>query len=273
MKKTAKKVAKNALLILIAVIVFYPVYQMVILSVLPREEIVSYIAAVENPAYRFAPGYFFPRAFSPEQIRAALTPAFLRAFYISFVYTVLVVVLQFVVAFVSGFVFAKTTFKGRDILFFLYLAAMVLPFHVTVVPLNQILHRVNLFDTPWAVILPAVFSPLGVFLFRQFIQQVPDEVLEAATLDGAGLFCILKNIVLPIIKGGAAMFFLLTMVMQWAAIEPALAFIRAEDLRPVSLYLRELMNTETALIFAPSVLYMLPVILAVILLVKPTANS
>jgi len=248
------------ILAVLLILILYPIYQVLILSLLPNTEIVSYITEVENPANRFIPRYFIPRAFSLEQYRIAINDRFLRAYYVSVFYTITVTVLQFCIAFVMGFVFAKTRFKGRDIVFFLYLAAMVLPFHVTLVPLNQVLHSLNVLNTPWAIILPAVFSPLGVFLFRQFICQIPDEILEAATIDGAGLFRILKDIILPVIRNGVMVFLLLTITTQWAAIEPALAFIRTDDWRPVSLLLRELVSSNPSQTFAPGVLFMLPMI-------------
>ena len=266
MKKIFTKIAQITIAAIVAVVILYPVYQILILALLPHDEIVSYIAQVNDPATGFIPRYFLPRAFSLEQFRLP-DERFFRALYVSVVYTGAITVLQFFFAFVIGFVFAKVKFPGREILFFLFLAAMVLPFHVTLVPMHQILHGLELFNTPWAVILPAVFSPLGVFLFRQFISQVPDEVLEAAAIDGAGLFRIMRSIILPMVKNGAAVFFLLTTAMQWSAIEAALSFIRTDNLRPVSLLLREKMS-DPATIFAPGVIYMLPMLVVYVLLMN-----
>ncbi|MCL2198830.1 MAG: carbohydrate ABC transporter permease [Defluviitaleaceae bacterium] len=263
-----RKFLAFAALALVLIVVLYPVYQVLILALMPTDEIAAYVTQVENPANRFAPGYFLPRYFSHEQFRESLDARFLRALYVSLLFTVTVALLQFVFAFILGFVFAKIRFAGREILFFLFVAAMVLPFHVTLVPLHQILHHLEMFDTPWAVILPAIFSPLGVFLFRQFISQVPDDVLEAATIDGAGLLCILRSFVLPLIKNGAVTFFIITIVMQWSAIEGALAFIRTDEWRPMALLLREYMATDPATMFAPAVLYMLPILTVYAVLAK-----
>ena len=242
------------------VMILYPLYQMLILSLLPLYDIRAYILGVENRALRFIPSYFWPTAISFEQYTAALTDGFLRAYGVAIVYTFAITVLQFPFALVMGLVFAKARFKGRDVLFFFFIASMVLPFHVTVVPLNQILHRLNLFDNPFGIILLGAFSPLGVFLFRQFIGQVPDDVLEAAAIDGAGHFRMIVSIILPMIGLGLAMFFLLTITIQWSAIEPALAFIRSDRWLPVSLILREMMSRDQTQIFAPGVLYVLPML-------------
>jgi multiple sugar transport system permease protein len=246
---------------LVGVVILYPLYQTIILSLRPAADIYEYIAQVNNRTLRFISGYFFPQSFSPEQYIQAFTDTFRRAYFVTVIYTLGITALYFPVAIVLGFVFAKVRFFGRDVLFFLFIAAMVLPFHVTLVPMHQILHRLTLFDTPWAVILPAVFSPLGVFLVRQFFRQVPDELLEAASLDGAGVFRTIVFIMMPISRYGLAIFFLLTITIQWSAIEPTLAFIRSDEWLPISLLLREMMESSPEHIFAPSVLYMLPMLL------------
>jgi len=234
---------------------------MLILSIRPYADITAYISIIENSMLRFIPSYFLPTAVSFEQYVNVLNSTLLRAYLVSVIYVTAITALHFPFALVIGLVFAKVRFKGRDTLFFLFIAAMVLPFHVTVVPLNQIFNRINLFDSPWAVILLGVFSPLGVFLFKQFISQVPDDVLEAAMIDGAGLFIIIKFIILPMIHPGLAVFFLLTIVLQWSAIEPSMALIRNEQWWPVSLRLSAMMNSNMSEIFAPGVIYALPVLL------------
>jgi len=244
------------------IIILYPLYQTLILSLRPLIDMREYITQVQSRDVRFIPVYILPRAFSFEQY-TALDGTFLQAYWVSLLYTVAIIILHFPLAFVLGFVFAKVRFRGRNMLFFIFIASMVLPFHITVVPLNQILHHVNLFGTPWAVILPSVFAPLGVFLLRQFISQVPSEPLEAAVIDGAGMLRILIFIILPIIRPGVAVFFLLTISLQWSAIEPALAFIHDEQWRPVSLWLRSAMTTDPTQIFASGVLYALPMFIVV----------
>lgn len=254
--------------IIVTVLMLYPLYQVVILSIKPSIEIRMYITLLERHTTHFIPTYFIPRVFSSEQFRNGINALFLRAFFVSLIYTITITVMQFVVSFVMGFVFAKTRFKGRDIFFFLYIMAMVLPFHVTLVPLNQILHQLNLFNTPWAVLLPAIFSPLGVFLMRQFISRIPDELLEAATIDGAGLLRVFTSIIMPTIRNGIVAFLLFTTTMQWGAFENSMAFVRDEKWHPMALLLRALMNIDNALIFAPSVLYVLPMILIFAVLVR-----
>ena len=143
---------------------------------------------------------------------------------------------------------------------------MVLPFHVTLVPLNQILHQTGFVNTPWVVILPGIFSPLGVFLFKQYMVQVADDILEAAVIDGAGLFRIFIFILLPIVRSGIAVFVIITVAIHWGAVEGAVAFIQDESLQPISLLLRQNIMGDISQVFAPGVLYMLPVLCLFIIL-------
>lgn len=265
MSKVFIRCAQVLVVAIVVVIVFYPLYQTLILSLRSSADIQEYITQVHSRGVRFIPVYLVPRAFSLEQYSEVFNDAFLRPYGVAIFYVMVITALHFPIAFVLGFIFAKVRFRGRNVLFFFFIASMVLPFHVTVVPLNQILHRLHLFNTPWAVILPGAFAPLGVFLFRQFINQVPDEILEAAAIDGAGLLRTLAAIVLPVIRSGLAVFFLLTITMQWSAIEHALAFVRNERWQPVSLWLRGVMASDPAQIFAPGILYALPMFIVVII--------
>jgi len=256
------------ILVGLLVISFYPLYQMLILSLRPIADINNYISHVQSSAVRFVPVYLLPRQFSLEQFVAAFDNIFVRTYITSLLHVAAITVLHFPIAFILGFMFAKATFKGRDVLFFCFIASMVLPFHVTVVPLNQILHHLRLLDTHWAVIVPGIFAPLGVFLLRQFIRQVPDDILEYASIDGAGTMRIIISIILPTIRAGLMVFFLLTIINQWGAIEPALAFIQDTNLLPTSVWLRGMMLSNPGSIFAPSVLYALPIFTLIAVLVR-----
>jgi len=246
---------------IVLVVVLYPLYQTLILSLLPMEDIETYINQVENRGLRFIPSYFWPQSISFGQYSLTMNDTFLRAYAVAIAYVMLITGLHFPIAFVLGFVFAKVNFPGRDVLFFCFIATMVLPFHVTLIPLHQLLHHLHLFDTPWAVILPSAFSPLGVFLMRQFLSQIPNDVLEAASLDGAGLWHMTVFMLIPLVRNGLSVFFLLTISLQWSSIEPVLAFIRNNEWQPISLLLRQLMDEMPSQIFAPSVIYVIPMIL------------
>ena len=112
--------------------------------------------------------------------------------------------------------FARIDFPGRDLVFWLFLATMMIPATVLVVPLYLMLARMGLNNTFWGIVTPFVFaSPYAVFLLRQSFRQIPQELIDAATLDGAGTWRILWSLVLPMSKPILATLTLITVVSHW----------------------------------------------------------
>lgn len=114
--------------------------------------------------------------------------------------TVLVVIFQLFTSSMGGYAFARFRFKGREGLFMVYLAAMMVPAFVTLVPSFIIFRTLNLYDTHWPLILPGVTSAFGTFLMRQFFAGIPKELEEAAWVDGCNPFRILTQIFMPLSK-------------------------------------------------------------------------
>lgn len=161
----------------------------------------------------------------------------------------------------AAFVFAKLSFKGKNYLFYLYIVALLLPFQVLCVPQYLAMQVVHLIDTPWAFILPEMFSPLPVFLLRQFMKSIPDSVLEAAALDGANLMQTYVDIVLPMSKPALAVATLLCCARFWNLVEQPLLFIRSQRLYPISLYVHQMMSAQCGEFLATCVLAALPMLL------------
>ena len=116
----------------------------------------------------------------------------------------------------SGYVFSKYIFPGRAFLFTLILGSIMIPNTALAVPIYLLLSKVDLINTPLALILPSLVSPFGVFLMRTYIDQaVPNELLEAARVDGVGEFRIFWDIVLRIIAPGLVTVLLFTFVGTW----------------------------------------------------------
>jgi len=97
----------------------------------------------------------------------------------------------------AGFIFAKYKFWGRDVLFVYILAQMMIPFQVVMIPSYLILVKLHLVDTLWGLIIPSMVDAFGIFLMRQFIESIPNELMDAARIDGAGEFTIYWRIILP----------------------------------------------------------------------------
>ncbi len=114
-----------------------------------------------------------------------------------------------------GYTFAKFKFPGRNILFFAILGALMIPIQVILVPEFLITAWLGLLNTPWGVILPRAAEAFGIFMVRQFMVSIPDELLEAARLDGAGEFHIFTRIVLPLSRPIIAVLVIFTFMWRW----------------------------------------------------------
>jgi multiple sugar transport system permease protein len=173
---------------------------------------------------------------------------------------------QVVIGIFAAFAFAKIEFKGRNIIFGIYVLAILLPFQVTLVPNYLMLDKiqmvtgVKLFDTHWAIILPGIFSSFGIFLLRQFIRGIPNETIESARMDGAGYLRILFKIIIPMIKPALFTLVLLTFIDNWNLIEQAIIFINTPAKMPLSVFLDNIYKSDFGVFFAGAVLYLLPAV-------------
>lgn len=115
----------------------------------------------------------------------------------------------------AGYAFAKFEFKGRDTLFIVFLGTLMLPTQVLIVPQFMTIAALHGVNTFWAVVVPRAAETYGIFLARQFFQNVPDELIEAARLDGASEWTIFWKIALPLTKAGVAVLSLLLVLGSW----------------------------------------------------------
>jgi alpha-1,4-digalacturonate transport system permease protein len=135
----------------------------------------------------------------------------LNSVYISFVATFMAVVLNAL----SGFAFAKYNFPGRDFLFLCVLATMMVPFQVVMIPVYVVISALGLANNAWGVILPSTASAFGIFLMRQFIQSIPDELLDAARIDGASELRIFRQLIVPLTMPAISVFAILHFLHMW----------------------------------------------------------
>jgi len=114
-----------------------------------------------------------------------------------------------------GYAFGKKEFPGKNLLFLLVLATMMLPKQASLIPLFILTKRLNLIDTLWGVILPSISWPYGVFLMRQFMREVPEDLIEAARIEGAGELRIFTRIVLPLVKPAISTLSIIMFMQSW----------------------------------------------------------
>lgn len=116
---------------------------------------------------------------------------------------------------ITGFVFAKYKFRFKESLFWILLATMMIPSQVTMIPSFLIVNAMQLYNTLWALIIPATVSVFGVFLARQFIEEVPDSLCEAALIDGCGSLGLYFRIILPQIRAAVSALAIFTFLGTW----------------------------------------------------------
>jgi multiple sugar transport system permease protein len=115
----------------------------------------------------------------------------------------------------AGYAFAKRSFPGRTVFFWMILSTLMIPIHVTFIPLYIINRNLGLIDSLWALILPGTAQVFGIFLMRQFIQTLPSELEDAARIDGSSEFGVFWNVILPLSKPAIAALAIFTFVRNW----------------------------------------------------------
>ncbi len=163
----------------------------------------------------------------------------------------------------AGYALAKKRFTGRQLLFSLMVCAMALPKQVILIPLLKEMAFFNLHDTLWAVILPTVGWPFGVFLMKQFSENIPTEMLEAARIDGAGEVRTFTNIVFPMIKPGVGALAIFTFINSWNDYFLQLIMLNSSKSLTISLGIAKMqaeMATDYGLIMAGAALAAVPII-------------
>ncbi len=190
--------------------------------------------------------------------------AVLPYFWNSVFYSLVITVAGVILAFPLGFVFAKVKFPGRNILFFIFIIAMMLPFQTISLSMYIQLRDLHMLNSRWSLIMPLVFSPFAVFLFRQFIKSVPTELLDYTTLETTSAFKVLWHAVLPQTKPAIAAVAIMTFCEAWNMVEPVRYFInfRQLDIRPLSVVLDELPSSVS---FSAAAVYITPILLLYLL--------
>ena len=176
------------------------------------------------------PPDFLPTAFHWQNYQAVITSPdieFLRFFWNSLKIALLVTGAQIITCSMAGFAFGRLRFRGRDFLFGLFLASLMVPGTVTLIPSFILIRELNLMDTHWALILPGITSAFGVFLLRQHFMSLPQELIDAAKMDGAGYFRIYWQILLPLTGPALSALGIFTFLGAWNNFVGPLLFLRS----------------------------------------------
>lgn len=205
----------------------------------------------------------------PQSLQAeSFGQAYLNSGYI----TIIVVASVLLTSSMAGYSFARIRFPGRNVLFILFLATLMVPFQLTIIPLFLIMRDLGWIDTHLSLIVPAsLFSAVGVFLMRQFMLGIPLELEEAAIVDGAGRWTLFWRIIFPLLKAPLAALGIFTFIGQWNSFFYPLIFLSSPNLFTVPMLLsqfRSEFSTQWTLVMAGSVIAVVPILIVYVLLQK-----
>ncbi len=251
---------------ILAVIYILPLLITITNSLMSSNEVnYNYSTAgdIFHPGEKFIDMSIIPDSVSLKQYSYLLlqSPVYINMFWNSVKIAVPIVAGQLLVSSMAAYAFTVLRFKGKEALFFIYIIVMLLPLQVTLMPNYIVADLFRITNSYWAVILPGIFNPFGVFLLRQFMKMIPDAYIESAQMDGAGHIRIFSGVVLPMVKSGLAATAMLTFIDYWNLVDQAVIFIHNSQAQPLSLFLARINREQIGVAFAGSCFYVLPVLI------------
>ena len=250
------------LLLVLALVILLPVIVTALYSFFSLEEIRAFMESRGSyDATAWMETRLSPRMFSLSQYWKVLVvdTSVLHMFAMSVFYTVMILLGQAVFVPMLAYALSRFRFRGRNIIFMAILLLMLLPYQVTMVPNVLTLRRMGLMNTVWAVILPLWFAPFYVFLLRQFMASLPNELFEAAQVDGAGTIRCYFHVALPVCRPAIGAALALSFADCWNLVEQPMTYLsQRTELQPLSVMFNQLVSESTGVEFAGAVIYMLP---------------
>ena len=252
------------LLCVIAVAMLLPIVATFLYSFFPKSEIAAYMKQRGSyDAARWMDVLLSPVQVSLRQYYDILIeePLYLKLFVNSAFYAAAILVGQLLVLPLTAYALSRFRFFGRDALFFVVLALMLLPFQVTMAPSVMTLRALNLMNTQWAVILPMVFSPFYLFLLRQFMLGIPGEIIEAGQMDGAGSLRCFLHVMMPVCRPILCAAAALSFADSWNMVEQPLVYLTDSSMQPLSVMFNQISTDAAEVAFAGAALYLAPMLL------------
>ena len=257
-RKTLETLGIHLLLVAAVCLTIFPLAWMAMASVMPAGEASAY------------PMSWVPSALSLEHYRALFSRLeVVRYIMNSALIAGAVTLISLVVNSMAGYAFAKLSFPGRERVFRGLVATLVVPGQVTMLPLFMLLKYLGLINSYWGVIVPGMASVFGIFLFRQYALSIPDSLLDAARIDGAGEWRIYRSIVLPLCKPILLTLAVFTFMGTWNDFMWPLVVLTDSRLHTLPVALANLSGEhvqDTELMMAGALLTVLPVIVLYALL-------
>lgn len=245
--------ASYLLLTLISLVMIFPFIWMVLTAFKGNQEVYVY------------PPTFFPREFHWDNFSHVLeTVPFLRFYFNSLLVTTLITVSQVATSVLAAYVFARIDFWGRNFLFLVYLATLVIPNQVTMLPLFLLMSQFGWIDSYQALVVPFLANAFAVFFLRQFFASLPRELEDAARVDGAGRLRTLIQIILPLARPALATITLFIFLSEWDSYLWPLIVTNTQAMRTLPIGLRffvEESGAQLNYMMAGALMAVIPIIL------------
>jgi multiple sugar transport system permease protein len=259
-KRRTAKIIIYAFLTLVALSMAIPYVWMIVTSVKPIEEIQTY------------PPSFYVRhpTFAPYRELFSILPMW-RYLFNSLVVASLVTLCNVFFCSLAGYAFAKHKFFGRDKIFLLLLSAIMIPYQINLIPGFIIVKNLGWLNSFYSLIIPNMAMVFGVFLCRQYIISIPNDLLDVAKIDGCSEFTIYRIIIFPLIKPALATLAIFTFLSQWNSFVWPLIVIHTSTMRTVPLALSVLnsqFGTNFSMVMAGATVVTLPVLIIFLCLQK-----
>ncbi|MFJ6658943.1 carbohydrate ABC transporter permease [Streptomyces sp. NPDC091377] len=243
------KLVRGVFLVLASIVTLFPFYAMVVLSLKPE-------GAVDLPG-SLLPWPMEGGAYG-EVLGSQDVPRWL---FNTLVYSLVSVVGTLVLAALAGYAFAKKRFPGREAMFWSFLSMVMVPYHVTMIPTFILIAKLGGVDSYWGLIVPTLANAQAVFLMRQFIMGLPDELFEAARLDGCNELQIFARIVLPLLKPILATLGTFVFLWHWNDFLWPLVIGQSTEMRTLTVGIASLQQQQVPLnqVLAGSVIAFVPI--------------
>jgi len=259
-KEKALRILNWVILLIGAVFMVVPFYWMVTTSFKYPSEVIAY------------PPVWIPTRVTLESYAKIFTEMnFLRYFFNSAYISITVTAIVILTSAYVGYVFAKFDFWGKNVIFLCILATMMVPFPVTMIPMYLVMGRIGWVGSHKSLIIPALYSTFGIFMMRQFMHSIPNELREAAKIDGCGEFRIFWTIILPLTKSGLAALTIFTFMWNWDSFLWPLIVLNSDNAFTLPVGLAMFANqfwTDYALVLAGSTVTVAPVLIVFFLMQK-----
>lgn len=179
----------------------------------------------------------------------------------SVIYAAVITLVQLLVIIPCAFGFSQAKFRGKGVLFVFYIILMMMPLQVTILPNYIGLRDMGLIDTPWAIILPMIFSPFGVVVMHQYMRNIDNSIIEAARLETNSIIRIILTSVIPQIR--VCIFAVVLFVFSdcWNMVERPMLFLKQNELKTMSVFIANAGDYEGYLLFPAAVIFIIPVFL------------